>query len=34
MYDGDKETLAESLTLVQHTAAEILKALMPEQSTS
>jgi len=34
MYDGDKETLAESLTFVQQTAAEILKALMPERSES
>ena len=30
-YDGDKETLAESLTFVQQTAAEILRAVMPER---
>jgi len=31
MYDGNKETLAESLTFVQQTAAEILRAVMPER---
>ena len=34
MYDGNKETLAESLTLVQQTAAEILLAVMPERPES
>jgi hypothetical protein len=31
MYDGDEETLAESLTLVQQTASDILRAVMPER---
>ena len=34
MYDGNKETLAESLTFVQQTAAEILRAVMPERHES
>ena len=31
MYDGNKETLAESLTLVQQAASDILRAVMPER---
>ena len=30
LHAGDKATLAESLAFVQQTAAEILKAIMPE----
>ena len=31
MYDGNKETLAESLILVQQTASDILRAVMAER---
>ncbi len=30
LYSGDKDTLAESLSFVQRTAAEILKAILPD----
>ena len=34
LYNGDKKTLAESLSVIQETSSKILDQLLPEQRTS